>query len=148
MKDGLQGLREKSALKFFGDLDRGDQSGVCHSPTLSCAQITMSGPFCICAAIGKLSVIFSGGFRFAFEVHNSRRDKQLFTIRAELGEPAKLEPLIPRLGPSFHLPSSKGEVEELGFVPSASPGKEEMKSSKQEIEVELAGSGRTGFSLV
>src|SRR6516164_9691508 len=31
-----------------------------HSPTLSCAQITMSGPLPTWAAIGKLLVIFSG----------------------------------------------------------------------------------------
>src|SRR3981189_3582179 len=50
----LPGLREKSVSKFLGNWTGAINPASAHSPTLSCAQMTMSGPFAICAAIGKL----------------------------------------------------------------------------------------------
>jgi len=98
----------------------------------------------------NLSVIIApmAMFHFAFEVHNTTRLAQTFTVSATVGDPKQLEPLKGRLG-GVKIPQGKGEVDKLGFVASPCPeGKEADKPRTRLDAVEIPGGGRTGFSLV
>ncbi|HET8835003.1 MAG TPA: hypothetical protein VFN08_09750 [Gemmatimonadales bacterium] len=88
-------------------------------------------------------------FHFAFEVHNASRMARTFAIGARAADPKQLEPLIPRLGRRTGIPSGRGEVERLGFVPSACPQGQMLERASPKLErIEVAGRGRTGFSVV
>lgn len=88
-------------------------------------------------------------FHFDFEVHNVIRTAQTFSISAELGDPANLERLVPKLGPAFHLPQGRGEIEKLGFVASPCPSEKQMEAAKPRVDrMELGGNARSGLSLV
>jgi hypothetical protein len=88
-------------------------------------------------------------FHFAFEVHNPSRMARSFSISARAADPKLLEGLKPRLGRRTGIPSARGEVDRLGFVPSACPQEKEMEKARPRLDrIEVPGLGRTGFSLV
>lgn len=94
----------------------------------------------------NLSVILAlrSGFHLAFEVHNPSRRDAVFSIAAEVGEPAELKRLR-----HVRIPGEAGRLERLGFVTSPCPGEHGRDNATPMIErLAVPAGGRRGLTLV
>jgi len=84
-------------------------------------------------------------FSMSFEIHNTERLPRTFAIKAEVGKPAELRPLLKQLGRD--IPTGTGKVAKMGLIKgrNACDGDETPQPSMDRIEV--AGGGRTGLTL-
>ena len=96
-----------------------------------------------------LQADLTGFFRFNFNLFNTFRTEQRFTISLQYGKERDLEPMLPTLGEDFRIPDLTGELAAVAFVNDKCAGPESLgKKKKKKLHVTIAGHRKTNHTLV